>query len=235
MKKIGIMQPYFLPHLGYFQLIDMVDEFVIYDKIEFTKNSWIRRNRMLQNGQPEYFSLPIKKDSDYLDVDQRRLADSFEKERGRILRRIQANYRKAPYFKEVFPMVEEIFYYEDYNLFEFIFNSIKIINSYIGITTPIIPFSQLGEDLYGLKGQDLVLGICSKLNTTHYINSIGGMDLYNKKEFKKENIELSFYEVLPFTYPQFHNEFVPFLSILDVCMFNNTDQIKEYLNNYKII
>jgi len=235
MKKIGIMQPYFLPYIGYFQLMDMVDEFVIYDNIEFSRASWIRRNRMLQNGEDAYFILPLKKDSDFLDVDQRYLIDEFEIEAGKLLRKIEANYSKAPFFNEFFPIVKKIIYCEERNLFDYILNSVNIIKEFLAIQTPVKIFSHLGKEIRNLKAQDKVITACKKMHATHYINSIGGVDLYEQEKFQKENIELLFYRPKHFEYPQFDNEFIPFLSILDVCMFNDITKVKEYLKQYEII
>lgn len=235
MKKIGIMQPYFLPYIGYFQLIDMVDEFVIYDNIEFSKASWIRRNRMLQNGKDAFFTLPIKKDSDFLDVDQRYLVDDFDLEAGKLLRRIESNYIKAPYFKQFFPVIQNIIYCEERNLFDYILNSVVDIKEYLEISTPIKILSKLGRDIHQLKAQDKVIGACKALHATHYINSNGGAHLYDAESFQNENIELLFYKTKEIEYTQFNNKFIPFLSVLDVCMFNDIDKIKEYLNHFEII
>ena len=83
--KLAIMQPYFFPYIGYFQLIKSVDEFVIYDNIQYTKKGWINRNRILVNGTDYLISLPLKKDSDYLNVVDRQLAESWEKDRTKLL------------------------------------------------------------------------------------------------------------------------------------------------------
>jgi hypothetical protein len=119
-KKLAIMQPYFFPYIGYFQLVNAVDEFVIYDNIEFTKKGWISRNRILVNGVDTYISLPLKKDSDYLHVKDRYLADTWDIERKKMLNRITESYRKAPYFKETYEVIEKCILYEDRNLFKFI-------------------------------------------------------------------------------------------------------------------
>lgn len=234
MKTIGIMQPYFLPYIGYFQLMNMVDEFVIYDNIEFSKASWIRRNRMLQNGKDAYFTIPIKKDSDFLDVDQRYLVDDFEIESNKLLRRIKMNYQKAPYFKEFFPVIEKIINSEKRNLFDYILNSVQVMKEYMQISTPIKIFSQLGKEIHQLKAQDKVIGTCKALHATHYINSSGGLNLYDPESFKNENIKLLFYRPKLVEYPQFGNDFIPFLSILDVCMFNDSEKVQEYLQYYEI-
>ena len=117
--KIGIMQPYIYPYIGYFQLINSVDVFVIYDDIEYTKKGWINRNRLLQNGKDEYFTIPIKKDSDFLDVKHRVLSDNWSKDRDKLINKIKNSYSKAPQFKEVFPLIEDDLNSDSKNLFDF--------------------------------------------------------------------------------------------------------------------
>lgn len=226
------MQPYFLPYIGYFQLINMVDEFVVYDNIEFTKKGWIHRNQILQNGEGVYFTLPIKKDSDFLDINHRFLADSFEKEKFKFLRRIESNYRKAPFFDNFYPLLEDIFLHAQSNLFEFILNSIKVVNAYLGIKTPLIISSELGEEIRQLKSQDKVLAICKKTEAQKYINSSGGISLYTKHDFESQNIDLRFYKTNLIKYRQYENEFVPNLSIIDVAMFNSIESVRAFLNEF---
>lgn len=235
MKKLGIMQPYFLPYIGYFQLVNMVDEFVLYDNIQFTKKGWIHRNRVLQNGSAEYISLPLKKDSDYLDVAERFISDTFEQEKNKLLRKIESNYKKAPQFNVFFPIIESVFQCKDDNLFLFIFNSIKIINKYLEIDTPVIISSDLSKGLKSLKSQDKVIAICKERDADIYINSSGGLELYNIDDFKNEEIKLQFFKSKTIEYPQFNNDFVPFLSILDVCMFSSKKDIQNYLQEYELI
>lgn len=234
MKVVGIMQPYFLPYIGYFQLMNMVDEFILYDNIQFTKKGWIHRNRMLQNGKDEYFTLPIKKDSDYLDVDQRYLADTFAQEKVKLLNKIKSNYQKAPHLKLVFPYILEIFDFEDTNLFNFVHNSLLVIANYLEIKTPIVVSSTLDID-HELKGQDKVLALTKALGGDHYVNPIGGQLLYNSEEFENRGVKLSFFKTSDFSYPQFSNDFIPFLSILDVMMFNTKEQIQLLLDKFAMI
>lgn len=234
MKKIGIMQPYFLPYIGYFQLMKMVDEFVIYDNIQFTKKGWIHRNRMLQQGKDEYFTLPLKKDSDYLNVNQRFLAETFMADKTKLINRIQNNYKKAPYFQEAFPVIQSVFEYDNTNLFDFIYHSILRIREYLDIDTPITISSNIGVD-HDLKGKDKVLALVKALKGTHYINPIGGQTLYNPSEFQEKGIELYFFKTDNFTYLQFKNDFIPFLSILDVMMFNDRDQVQGFLGKFDFV
>jgi len=233
-KKIAIMQPYFMPYIGYFQLINSVDMFVIYDNIQYTKKGWINRNRILSNGKDHLITLPIKKDSDYLDVVKRELSKSWEKDKSKMLNIIKSSYGKSPYFQETFELISKCLNNSEVNLFKFIYDSIVLMNDHLEIKTPIIISSTIDTD-HTLKSQDKVLSLCKEQNADIYINSIGGVELYNKETFKQNNIELNFIKSNPIQYTQFNNEFVPWLSIIDVMMFNSRDQIKEYLNNYTLI
>lgn len=232
--KVAIMQPYFLPYIGYFQLINAVDKFVIYDNIEYTKKGWINRNRILVNGKDEFMSLPITKASDFMHINQRFLVNNFENEKNKILRKIKECYRKAPNFEFVYRLSEEIFNFENNNLFEFVFNSIKKICQYLGINTKLITSSSININ-HNLKSEDKVISICKSLNSTIYINSIGGQNLYTKKNFYNSQIELFFIKSQPIAYKQFDFEFSPWLSILDVLMFNSIETTKDFLSKYEIL
>ena len=229
------MQPYFLPYVGYFQLLNVVDTFVIYDNIQFTKKGWINRNRFLLNGNDHLFSLPIKKDSDYLNVDQRFLANSYRDEAVKTLRKIENAYRKAPYFKEVYPLIERIFLFKDENLFKFIINSVEEINNFLGINTKIVVSSAIDID-HSLTSSDKVIAICEHLQGTNYINPIGGVELYSKPNFEEKGLNLQFLKPELNTYTQFKNKFIPGLSILDVMMFNSKDEIMSgMINEFELI
>ena len=227
------MQPYLFPYIGYFQLIDAVDLFVVYDNIKYTKKGWINRNRILQGGKDALFLLPLKGDSDFLDVKDRELAADFK--RGKLLNQLKEAYRRSPYFERAFPIVEEVIHYNDANLFRFLHNSIVKVCEYLRIDTQIAISSSLQID-HSLKNQEKVIAICEKVGANQYINAIGGMDLYTKMDFQAKGIELKFLKSKPFEYKQFNNDFVPWLSIIDVMMFNSVDTISECLSsNYELI
>ncbi len=232
--RLAIMQPYFMPYIGYFQLINSVDRFIIYDNIQYTKKGWINRNRILSNGKDQLITLPIKKNSDYLDVVERELSESWEKDKSKMLNVIKSSYSKAPYFQETFELISKCLNNFEVNLFKFIYDSIVLINDHLEIKTPIVISSTIDIN-HTLKSQDKVLSLCKEQNADIYINSIGGVELYDKGIFKQNNIELNFIKSNPIQYIQFNNEFVPWLSIIDIMMFNSKEQIKEYLNNYTLI
>lgn len=228
--KLAIMQPYFLPYIGYFQLMNAVDKFVVYDNIQYTKKGWINRNRYLANRKENYFTIPLKKTSGYLDIIERELVSDSQKLNKKQLRKFENAYRKAPYFNEVMPFVSECFLYENDNLFKFLLNSLQKTKNFIGIDTEIIISSQIEKDETILKGAERVKNICKLLSADEYYNPIGGIELYNKKEFEKNGFRLNFLKTNSFKYDQFANDFVPFLSILDVLMFNSISTIKNILS-----
>lgn len=231
--KIAIMQPYFLPYIGYFQLIGAVDLFVVYDNIKYTKKGWINRNRFLLNGHDEMFSLPLQKDSDSLDVCERRIAADFD--RGRLLNQLGEAYRRAPCHDVVMPLLRRIVERREDNLFAFIYASLLDVCSFLGIGTPLVVSSTLGID-HDLMGQDKVLAICRRLGATTYINAIGGRTLYDHGAFSAQDMDLRFLQSRPCTYSQFDQPFVPWLSILDVLMFNTAElTAQSLLDNYALI
>ncbi len=232
--KIGIMQPYFFPYIGYWQLICSVDQFVIYDNIKFTKNSWIRRNRILLDNKDKMITLPIKKDSDYLDIRERKLSENYQIERIKILNQIRMAYNKAPYFDVIFPLIKNCLLRESNNLFEFIHYTINKIIDFLNIDTKVVISSELKID-HNLKSKERVIEICHKLGSNKYINSIGGINLYDKEEFKNKEIELFFLKTRLIEYPQFNRNFVPNLSIIDVLMFNDKSKVKQMLFEYELI
>lgn len=233
MKRLAIMQPYFLPYIGYFQLIQAVDQFIVYDNIKYTKKGWINRNRMLQQGKEAVFSLPLKSNSDFLDVVERELTPDFDAPR--FLNRMLESYRRAPHFGAVAPVLEEVMSCEDRNLFRFVHHSIIQVCTYLGIGTEITVASTLPID-HSLKSQDKVLALCEQAGAGVYVNPIGGTELYSKEAFAAQGVELQFLQALPFEYPQAGNAFVPWLSIVDVMMFNPVDEIRERLSSgYQLV
>lgn len=230
--KLAIMQPYFLPYIGYFQLIASVDQFIVYDNIKHTKRGWINRNRLLLNGTDAMFSLPLKKGSDSLNVVNRELAVEFD--RTKLLNQFKGAYGCAPQFEVTYPVVERIVCHEDANLFRYIHHSIVQVCEYLGINTQIRISSEIPID-HGLKGQDKVLSICTELGATHYINAPGGKAMYDQPSFDACGLKLSFIQPRGVSYRQFGFGFVPGLSIIDVLMFNGVEGTRKLLEEYDLV
>jgi hypothetical protein len=229
--KLAIMQPYFFPYIGYYQLVAAVDVFVIYDNIKYTKKGWINRNRFLRNGKEVTFSLPLKKGSDSLNIVERKLSDDFN--RTKLLNQFKGAYSCAPYFAQTFSLLERIIYYEDNNLFRYIHYSLMEICSYLEINTEIRVSSGIGID-HNLKSQDKVIALCQAMCADTYVNAIGGVALYSRSYFKKYDIDLKFINARQLKYSQFDTEFMPWLSIIDMLMFNSQDEVCNLVSKYNL-
>lgn len=230
MIKLGIMQPYFLPYIGYFQLIKAVDKYVIYDDVNFIKGGWINRNRILLNGTAFMINVPMQSASPYKKINEISIGKNKEK----ILLTIEQAYRKAPYFTNVSPLITNIVNYDSENLATYISNSIIKISEFLKLDTTFVLSSEIKKN-NDLKAQEKVLSICKVMDASVYYNAIGGQELYDKVQFAENNIELKFIKPKPFEYIQFRNEFIPWLSILDVLMFNSIEKIGIMLDNYDLV
>ncbi len=228
------MQPYFLPYIGYWQLLNHVDTFVIYDNIQWTKQGWFHRNNLLLNQQKTLFSIPLKKASDTLNVVDRLLADNATAQLEKIIRQIENSYKKAEFFAQAMPTLRRCFLYPEKNLFAYIQHSIRTVVEKLHINTPILISSTLPIN-HTLKGQDKVIAICRALHASQYINPIGGVALYNSNDFAQHGIELRFLESGLPSYPQLSNEFVPYLSIADALLCAGFEQVQQSLKHYRIV
>ena len=229
---LGIMQPYFLPYIGYWQLLAAVDRFVIYDNIQYTKKGWINRNRFLRDGRDVYFTVPLKKASDYLDIAERQLADDFD--RDQLLRTWRAAYRRAPHIGDVMPVLERIVRAPMANLFEYVQHSVVEMAAFLEIRTPMVVSSTVPID-HTLRAERKVLALCRALGADRYLNPIGGVELYSAAAFAAESVTLEFLRPRPREYAQLEHPFVPNLSIVDVLMFNSKATVREMLSEADVI
>jgi hypothetical protein len=231
--KLAIMQPYFLPYIGYFQLFHAVDKFIFLDDVNFIKKGWINRNRILINNEPTYFTLPLKSLSQNKQINELyRYRDAkWEK---KFLNTLYHSYSKAPFFKNVFNLMEAIIHHEEDNLSQFLTGSLQTLNKYLGITTTVKRSSENYRNQH-LKGAERLIDICLHEAADEYINPPGGKSLYDKEEFKENGIHIFFLEPGNIQYNQYKNHFIPGLSILDVMMFNNPQEIRKMLKIYTLV
>lgn len=230
--RVAIMQPYFMPYIGYWQMIGAVDQYVIYDDVNFIKGGWINRNRILVGGDVKYFNISLKEASQNKLINQVEILND-PKIIGKKLRTIKAAYSKAPFFKDVYELLEKILVYNEINLASFLINSLEVICGYLNIRTPMLRSSEIFTNQC-LHGETRIIDICKKLGATQYYNAIGGVDLYSLKNFAQYNIDLKFLQTLELTYDQMAHVFIPNLSIIDVMMFNSKEEIAKMLKMYKI-
>ena len=224
------MQPYFFPYIGYWQLINAVDIFVIYDDVNFIKRGYISRNNILQNQKAQLFTLELIGASQNKKINEISVGNNAKK----LLKTIKQNYSKAPFLNDVFQVLDEILNNEEKELSKFLGFSLVKIAKYLNIDTKFLYSSDIKNDKT-FKAQDRLIEMSKILNATGYINSIGGIELYDKEVFSQNDINLSFLKTHEISYKQFNNEFVPNLSIVDILMFNSKDNIKNMLNQFQLI
>ena len=228
--KVGIMQPYFFPYIGYFQLLNYVDTYVLYDDVNYINRGWINRNYILVNGKKHLLTLSLKKPSQNKLIKEIEIGNHTDK----MLKTIQRAYTHAPYFSNVYPLIESIFLLQEANLSSFLRKNIQMIGDFLDCETKIVLSSDIQED-NASRGQSRILSLCKTLGATHYVNAIGGMDLYSKKDFQARGIDLSFLQSDDIQYKQFGNDFQPNLSIIDVLMFNSKKSIREFLSKFHLL
>ncbi len=229
--RIGVMQPYFFPYIGYWQLIGAVDKFVIFDDVNHIKRGWINRNRILYRNQVRYFNVCLEGASQNKLINEISVDQEHNKTNYRI---IEEAYSKAPYFNEVYPVFEKILKQEEKNLARYNGNLIKTLVDYLDIDTELLYSSDIKKD-NALRGQDKIISICKTLGGDQYINAIGGKKLYDTELFARNELQLFFIKSANIEYKQFNNCFEPDLSIIDVLMFNSREKVLEYLNQYFLV
>ena len=239
--KLGIMQPYFFPYIGYWQLMNAVDEYVLAEDVNYIKGGYINRNSILMNGAPSYFRIPVVKQSQNKMINEHEVGLT-EAEIDKMLLTIQSAYAKAPNFERVYALIKDVLDYglteEGKNLAAFLANAIRRTAKALGIYTPIIrttddPSIRL-HNVYAKE--HYVIAICKARNADEYYNAIGGRKLYFQDFFRENGMGLKFVHTSSdISYHQFGDEFIPNLSIIDVMMFCSEEQIKELLNAFTLV
>lgn len=226
--RLAIMQPYFLPYIGYFQLMAAVDKFVLLDDVNYINRGWINRNRILVNGTPRWMTIPL------VGASQNRLICDIDVQPGRewrrkMLRTAETVYRKASFFPQAFAVLKEILVPDTTNLSAFLFRSIRLICEYLRIDTIVEPTSSI-YDARHFKGQQRIMQICVQENADTYVNPPGGRELYDAEPFSEQGIELRFIQPRLSKLELRHsgNE-GPVLSVLDLMMLNPASDITEAL------
>lgn len=255
--KLAIMQPYFFPYIGYFQCIKEVDQYILYNNLNYIKEGWMNRNRiMVKNREPSYITVPLEKGSSNKMIYE---VEIYQKEnwRKKMLNGIFLNYKKAQFFDEVFPFVSDIINYETnllYNLNEY---CVKQVSNFLEINTIVLnvdkEFTELEKKLNSEDAELKIIfahwkmntydrkvirvyEICKAMGAEVFLNAIGGQALYSKEEFKRNNLDLYFVTQNPdICYTQLSDTFYPGLSIIDVMMNCGKDGTKELLKKHTLI
>jgi hypothetical protein len=230
--KLAIMQPYFFPYIGYYQLVNAVDKFVLYDDVNFISRGWIHRNKFLIGGEARLVSIPLKSASQnklICDLE----VDDVQPWREKFLHTIELAYKKAPQFTAVFPLVSRVVTSSETRIASLAAMSIRVVAEFLRFHTEFVATSRVYENAT-LKAEQRILDICRREQTTDYINPRGGRELYCADRFAERDMCLHFLETHPIQYAQFNGRFTPCLSMLDVLMFNDKTKTSRLLEEYTL-
>ena len=249
--KLAANQPYFFPYLGFFQLINAVDKFIIYDNLNYIKGGWINRNSiLLRDHKVLMISVPVKHSSSYSKIYEIEIDNTKSTWRKKLLQTLTENYRKSPMFNDVFPILEQAIYYPAEKISELdtytivtVCNYLKIntiiesdSNKYRAIENLILDPEYISEKYKDIENKTIrIFELCRMEQAETFYNAIGGEQLYSKELFEKYNINLRFVKSSDIKYKQSRNTFIPNLSIIDVLMFNRIDEIQELLTKYELV
>lgn len=227
------MQPYFFPYIGYFQLMDATDTFIFYDDVAYIKRGWINRNRILLNGSDSLITVPCVGASQNKLINEVGVSDDG-KWAGKMLTMIEHAYKKAPHYSEVLPVIEETLYGPAENIAQLAALSVEHTAQYLELDIEFKYSSKAGYNNQELRKQHRLIDICHQEGADVYINPIGGKEIYTKEMYAEKDVTLYFQQSKPIEYKQYKNEFVPWLSIIDVMMFNHKSAVQELLKMYTL-
>ena len=235
--KLAIMQPYFLPYIGYFSLVKHVDKFILFDTAQFIRHGWIERNRILKpNDGWQYIKVPLKKHLQQTKIKDI-LIDNEQSWEDKLLAQLQHYKKSAPYYSNVIKLLNIILLQKYKNIVDLNFASLQIVCEYLNIKTPIEIYSRINLEIDSVNAPDeWALNICKSFgNVDEYWNPPGGQKFFDRTKYENAGINLRFHSVTLNEYDQKRNVFESGLSILDVMMFNSKEEIKEILDKYELL
>lgn len=234
--KLGIMQPYFFPYLGYYCLIKHTDDFILFDTVQFIRHGWIERNRILkQNEGWLYIQVPLIKAPQQTLIKDMQINNNLPW-KNKILSQLQVYKKKAPFYYTVLKLINQIFENEYHDIVLLNKDILKITCDYLGFNRDFKIFSQMGLNIETVREPDeWALNICKAIDgVEEYWNPPGGQLFFDKSKYEENNITLKFQSIELVSYDQKQTQFEPGLSIIDVVMFNSVEDINKMLENYTI-
>ncbi|BAX78898.1 WbqC family protein [Labilibaculum antarcticum] len=231
---LAIMQPYVFPYIGYFQLIEAASEIVFYDDVNYIKRGWVNRNRILLNGSDFLFTIPVSKGSQNKKINEVKPIPD-EKFKRKLFLQMKYSYSKAPYYKEVIELIENVCKKEYENIGDMGIASILAVHEYLHKTIKWSKSSICSPLNADKEKADRLIDITKQFGYKTYVNTVGGRKLYQKEYFKDKGIDLYFIKTGKIEYAQAGNKFIPNLSIIDILMFNDKQTILRFFKNYILI
>lgn len=232
MRTAVVMQPYFFPYLGYFQLVAASSVFVYFQDASYIKGGWINRNRVLVQGRPHVFTVPIEKASSHRTIEATNIANAQDW-RSHFVRLLEQAYARAPFRDRVLNLVSNVVYSTTSSIGRLAEESVRAVCAYVGF---VPQWRQSHEFQFSdsPRGAARIKRICQALEAERYVNAPGGKALYDAQDFQRAGIELRFLRpVLP-EYEQTGGAFVSGLSIIDVLMFNSPEVTRTWMEAYEL-
>jgi hypothetical protein len=231
------MQPYFFPYIGYFQLIEYVDKWIVFDDVQYIRKGWVNRNRVLhpdiQKGW-QYLTVPVRKHKKGTFISSIRINNDL-RWKEELLGKLSHYKRSAPYYSQVEEMILECFSFESGALSQWLVNCLSIVCERLSIDFDYEIFSEMSQEIKPAEhaGQ-WALNIASSTGADVYVNPPGGWNIFDEDEFTQKGIDLKFINPEIVEYKQGRREFLPGLSILDVMLWNNEGEVKELLTSFTL-
>jgi len=234
--KIAIRQPYFFPYLGYFDLINNVDLFIIYDSVQYIQQGWINRNRILHPSRSgwQYITVPLKKASFHQSyrtpICDIKISNNIDW-KPHLIGQLAHYKRSSPHASASIEFVKNCLESQEESISKFNVHLLEEITNLLGIKFDVQYSSELKIELdKNRTAQERVLDLCEFFGAKEYVNLPGGVDLYDPQAFKERDINLVFRKLPTFFYPTSNYTFEPNLSIIDILMWNTPHSVKSYLD-----
>ena len=232
-ERAAIMQPYIFPYIGYFHLIQASSEFVFYDDVHYITRGWINRNRIINRDKDQLFTVPVTKASRNKLINETKPVFD-DKWKQSFHKSLIHNYKKAPFFNEVTDVVMSPFSKQYDDIADLAIESILSVYSYLGMKFSFTKSSIISPETKGIEKADRLIAITKKIGLVNYVNAPGGKSLYTKEYFYSKGINLFFIKSHSIQYNQYHETFVPWLSIIDVLMFCSKTEAIDFISSYSL-
>ncbi len=234
--KLALMQPYFLPYLGYFSLIKSADHFVFFDTPQYIRRGWMNRNRIIHpKDGANYITIPIEKAPRETPINKIKISYSSDWVQ-KIFGQLEVYKKRATHYKEVVSLLQDILKEKYTHLSLLNIESTLQICKYLEMDVDHSVFSKLEVNVETAKSADeWGLNTTKALGYTTYINPPGGMGLYESDKYNKAGIKLEYIKNRLSPYNQHNQPFIPGLSIIDAMMFCSVNEVKSLIDDYEIL
>lgn len=234
--KLGIMQPYFFPYLGYFSLIKNTDHFVFFDTPQYERRSWMNRNRILNiNGDVNYITVPLVKAPQKTAIKDM-IVDNTQDWPESMIAKMGLYKKKAPYYEETVKFFRSVLKEKYHSLADLNVKTTIATCEYLGIEQRFDVFSKMDLSIGPVSQPDeWALEITKAMSYDTYINPPGGTAFFRKELYTKNGIDLKFLKINLQPYIQCIGRFESSLSIIDAMMFNSKETIRNMLDEYELL